>query len=129
LKTTTFLGWAAVAVLSVITFGIFAVAFFIVYYTYHGGPKGRRALAERMEVQLLQAQLQRKELTNKLVRLDIPTDTLKKTGMIGEQSEQSKLASSMQKICRHCKALAQQTSRFCHICGGSEFIFQSPATQ
>ena len=81
-----------------------------------------------MEVQLLQAQLQKKELTNKLARLDIPADTLKKTGMIGEQSEQSKLAYSMQKICRHCKAVAQQTSRFCHICGGSEFIFQSPTT-
>jgi rRNA maturation endonuclease Nob1 len=82
-----------------------------------------------MEVQLLQAQLQKKELTNKLARLDIPADTLKKTGMIGEQSEQSKLAYSMQKICRHCKAVAQKTSRFCHICGGSEFTFQSPTTE
>jgi len=82
-----------------------------------------------MEVQFLQAQLQKKELTNKLARLEIPTDTPKKTAMIREQSKQSKLAYSMQKICRHCKAVAQQTSRFCHICGGSEFVFQSPATE
>ena len=106
MKTTTFLGWAAVAVLSVITFGIFAAVFFVVYYTYHGGPKGRKALAEQMEVQLLQTQLQKKDLTNKLARLDIPTDALKKTGIIGEQSQQSKLAYSMQRICRHCKILS-----------------------
>jgi len=127
MKTLTVLGWVGVAVLSVLTFGVFAVIFFIVYYTYHGGPKARKLRSEQQEAELLETQIRQKQRKNELARLDVPTQQLQQTGVLNEQSMQSRYASSLTKFCKHCNT--EMTGRFCRNCGSTEFTLRLPPTQ
>jgi hypothetical protein len=114
-----FVFWAAVAALSIVTFGVFAVVFFPIYYMYHGGPKGRRILAERRKAELLNIQLRQKQLSNQIARLGVPDQALTETAILSEKNVQAQYKKSLTKLCRNCQTLV--TGKFCSNCGSPEF--------
>lgn|SRR2546425_11209041 len=126
MKPLTLLGWVGVAVLSVLTFGVFAVIFFIAFYTYHGGPKERKLRNERLEAQLLEEKIRQRQRANELARLDVPAQQLQKTGLLNEQSVQSKYATALIRFCESCGA--EMSGRSCSNCGGSKFMLRPPRT-